>query len=87
MLFENAIIKTGCPCISKYWLNASISVVEVSKEVIINPVGMACGASIGPGLCAAFYQGKPISEDLKEEKAIMAQIESEVKALDKKALK
>lgn len=57
------------------------------KEVIINPVGMACGASIGPGLCAAFYQGKPISEDLKEEKAIMAQIESEVKALDKKALK
>ena len=44
------------------------------KEVIITNVGMACGPSIGPGLCAAFYLGKPISEDLAEEKAIMQQI-------------
>lgn len=44
------------------------------KEVIITNVGMACGPSIGPGLCAAFYLGKPISEDLAEEKAIMQRI-------------
>lgn len=41
------------------------------KEIIINNVGMSCGASIGPGLCAAFYKGKEISENLEEEKAIM----------------
>jgi hypothetical protein len=37
-------------------------------------VGMACGPSIGPGLCAAFYLGKPISEGLTEEKEIMQRI-------------
>lgn len=50
------------------------------REVIINPVGMACGASIGPGLCAAFYQGTKISENLENEKAIMAEIEESIKA-------
>ncbi|MBO5726705.1 MAG: DegV family protein [Clostridia bacterium] len=44
------------------------------KEVILHTVGMACGATIGPGLCAAFYRGKPISKDLVEEKAIMSEI-------------
>lgn len=44
------------------------------KEVIINHVGVSCGASIGPGLCAAFYQGKEISEDLVEEQKLMDQI-------------
>lgn len=44
------------------------------KEVIINSVGMACGASIGPGLCAAFYWGKEISEDFSFEKEIMNKI-------------
>ena len=44
------------------------------KEVIINSVGMSCGASIGPGLCAAFYWGKEISEDFSSEKEIMKQI-------------
>lgn len=44
------------------------------KEVIINSVGMACGASIGPGLCAAFYWGKEISEDFSLEKEIMNEI-------------
>ncbi len=44
------------------------------KEIIMNTVGMACGANIGPGLCAAFYQGKPISADMTEEKALMASI-------------
>ena len=44
------------------------------KEIIINTVGMACGANIGPGLCAAFYEGKPISPDMADEKAIMESI-------------
>ncbi len=44
------------------------------KEVIINHVGMSCGASIGPGLCAAFYWGEEISEDMVREKAIMNEI-------------
>ena len=44
------------------------------KEVIINDVGMSCGASIGPGLCAAFYWGKEISEDLAFEKSVMQNI-------------
>lgn len=44
------------------------------KEIIMNTVGMACGANIGPGLCAAFYQGKPISKDMAEEKALMEEI-------------
>ncbi len=50
------------------------------KEIIINPVGMSCGASIGPGLCAAFYQGTPISPKLEKEKKIMDEIEADVKA-------
>lgn len=44
------------------------------KEVIINDVGMSCGASIGPGLCAAFYWGEPISENMEKETAIMQEI-------------
>lgn len=42
------------------------------KEIIINQVGMSCGASIGPGLCAAFYYGSEISEDMSREKEIMS---------------
>lgn len=50
------------------------------KEIIINHIGMSCGASIGPGLCAAFYYGKEISEGLENEKAIMnAIVESQSK--------
>ncbi len=44
------------------------------KEVIINYVGMSCGVSVGPGLCAAFYWGEEISEDMLREKAIMNEI-------------
>ena len=44
------------------------------KEVIVNDVGMSCGASIGPGLCAAFYWGREISEDMAYEKALMNKI-------------
>ncbi|MBE7067304.1 MAG: DegV family protein [Ruminococcaceae bacterium] len=52
-------------------------------EIIITNVGMACGASIGPGLCAAFYFGKPISENNVEEKAIMKELEEQLKAKKK----
>lgn len=44
------------------------------KEIIINDVGMSCGVSIGPGLCAAFYRGTEISENNEKEKAIMNEI-------------
>lgn len=44
------------------------------KEIIINHVGMSCGASIGPGLCAAFYYGKEISENMEQEQALMDRI-------------
>ena len=44
------------------------------KEIIINHVGMSCGASIGPGLCAVFYQGSEISEDMVQEQALMDRI-------------
>lgn len=48
------------------------------KELIINHVGMSCGASIGPGLCAAFYLGTPVSEGLTKEKEIMASIAADL---------
>ena len=44
------------------------------KEIVINPVGLSCGASIGPGLCAVFYEGKEISENMEQEQALMNQI-------------
>lgn len=37
------------------------------REIILNPIGQACGANIGPGLVAAFYFGKPLSNRLTEE--------------------
>lgn len=46
------------------------------KEVIINTVGQTCSPSIGPGLYAAFYLGKRISDDLAEEKKIIEEIVS-----------
>ncbi len=48
------------------------------REVILTPVGMSCGASIGPGLCAAFYVGNPITQDLKDENEIMAGVMAEL---------
>lgn len=44
------------------------------KEVIVNSVGMSCGVSIGPGLCAAFYWGDEISEDFSYESKIMSEV-------------
>ena len=44
------------------------------REVIITQACQACGASIGPGLYAAFYLGKPISKGLAEERKIIAEL-------------
>ena len=41
------------------------------KAVYINDVHPACGVNIGPGLMAAYYVGKPITEGLAEERAIL----------------
>jgi hypothetical protein len=35
---------------------------------------MSCGINIGPGLCAAFYYGSEISDNLETEKEYMRQI-------------
>ena len=47
------------------------------KATYVNDVYPACGINIGPGLLAAYYVGKPISEGLTEEKALIASILSE----------
>ncbi len=44
------------------------------REVIITHIGMSCGCSVGPGLCAAYYWGDEISEDMSKETAIMNDI-------------
>ena len=44
------------------------------KEIIINDVFPSCGINVGPGLMAAFYMGKPISDDLKAETEIMNEV-------------
>ncbi|MBO7449129.1 MAG: DegV family EDD domain-containing protein [Clostridiales bacterium] len=49
------------------------------KEIIMNDVGMACGASIGPGLCSAYFIGKPMSDNCEEEKAALNEIVANLK--------
>lgn len=41
------------------------------KEIYINDVFPPCGINIGPGLMAAYYCGKPLSNDLSAEKKII----------------
>ena len=50
------------------------------KELIVSDVGVSCGASIGPGLCAVFYKGAPASAGLEKEKAIMDEICANIKS-------
>lgn len=49
------------------------------KEVIIKDIGMSCGANIGPGLCAAYYFGRELSEDLEYETQLMKNIAENIK--------
>lgn len=44
------------------------------KEVIISDVYEISGINVGPGLMAAYYIGKPISNDLVEEKILIDKI-------------
>lgn len=44
------------------------------KDIIINPIGMSCGSSIGPGLYAAYYLGDPISDGEEIERKILESI-------------
>lgn len=44
------------------------------REVISSSVFPSCGINVGPGLCAAYYYGKPISKDLAEETKLMQDI-------------
>ncbi len=49
------------------------------KAVHVNPVCINCSINIGPGLMAAYYVGKPITEGLVEETKCFNQILSEDK--------
>ena len=49
------------------------------KAVYIIDVFPFCGINIGPGLMAAYYVGKPISEDLSAERALIEQFVAEAK--------
>ena len=44
------------------------------KAVYLNDVFPNCGINVGPGLMAAYYMGKEISEDLSVEKKLMTEI-------------
>ena len=49
------------------------------KEIIINPIGMSCGSSIGPGLCSAYFLGDPISPNNETEKIAFNEAVAEAK--------
>ena len=44
------------------------------KAVYICDVFPPTGINVGPGLMVAFFMGKPISENLTEEKALVARL-------------
>lgn len=44
------------------------------KEIIVNTVYPSCGINVGPGLMAAYYVGKPVSDELKEETKLLEEI-------------
>lgn len=52
-------------------LQARIEEAFHPAETVLTTVGAACGATIGPGLCAAFYVGTPVSEDYSKEQQLM----------------
>ena len=44
------------------------------KDVIITHVGESCGPNMGPGLCAYFFMGEPITEGREEELKTFTQL-------------
>jgi len=49
------------------------------KEVHICHIHAFCGVNVGPGLMAAYYVGKPISEELSEERRLIEKLTKEEK--------
>ena len=49
------------------------------KAVYITDVYPFCGINVGPGLMAAYYVGKPISDDLSEARALIEKFIAETK--------
>ncbi len=44
------------------------------KKVLVSDVFMGCAPNIGPGMLGVYYLGKPITEDLAEEKETLARV-------------
>ena len=44
------------------------------KAIYMTDVFSSCGINVGPGLMAAYYFGKPISDGLEEEKKIVTEL-------------
>lgn len=44
------------------------------KKVYVCDIFPSCGINIGPGLVAAYYVGKPITDDLAQEKALLSDL-------------
>lgn len=44
------------------------------RDVIITHVGESCGPNIGPGLCAYFFMGDPITDDRAEELKVFSEL-------------
>ena len=49
------------------------------KELILSDIGVSCGANIGPGMCAVFFKGEPVSKGMEKEKATMDEIIAKLK--------
>lgn len=47
------------------------------KEVVITHVGQSCGPNVGPGLCAYFYMGDPITDSRSKELEIFGELKEQ----------
>ena len=56
------------------YLRQKVEEIIKPKEIICTPLDQSSGANMGPGLAVCFFYGKPISENLEEEKAAMTAI-------------
>ena len=56
------------------WLKNAIEEAVHPKQIVMSSVDQTSGANMGPGLAAAFFYGKRISQDLAEEKSLMTKI-------------
>ena len=45
-------------------------------KILLTTVFPSCGVNIGPGLMAAYYYGKPVTQNLEEEKKLFAELSS-----------